>query len=55
MRDHPPETFDRRKDENKMKRIQKDADAQEEGKIQTWLDLAKKMFDKDDDPTPDPA
>jgi hypothetical protein len=51
----PPEKFNRRRDENKMKRIQTECEVQEESKIQTWLDLAKKCFDKDNDPDPDPT
>lgn len=51
----PPEQFDRRRDVNKMQRIQRDSEAQEESQIQRWQDLAKTLFDKDDDPEPDAA
>ena len=51
----PPEQFERRRDENKLKRIQKDSDIEEEGKVQKWLDLAKRLFDKDKDPDTKPA
>jgi hypothetical protein len=47
---------DRRKPENRLLRISRENDKREEGRIQTWLDLAKKMFDdRDDDPTPSAA
>lgn len=39
----------------KMREIAAAAEAEETGKIQQWLDLAKKMFDGDDDPTPSAA
>lgn len=55
MRFDPHEKFERRRDENKMKRIQKESQQQEESKIQTWLDLAKRLFDKDKDPDPTAA
>jgi hypothetical protein len=44
--------LDRRKEENRLKRIARESREQEEGRIQRWLDLAKKFFDKDraDDP-----
>ena len=41
---------ERRQRENRMKRISRDSQQQDESRIQRWLDLAKQMFDKDDDP-----
>lgn len=50
----PPED-DRRDAKNRLQRIAQEEDRQDEGRIQTWLDLARQMFDKDDDPTPSAA
>jgi hypothetical protein len=42
--------INRRRDTNKLQRIAKDSEQQEQGQIQRWLDLAKKLFDGDDGP-----
>jgi hypothetical protein len=39
----------------RLKRIAQESAKQDESQIFTWLDLAKKLFDKDDDPTPSAA
>jgi hypothetical protein len=39
----------------RLRQIAAESDAEETGKIQSWLDLAKKFFDEDDDPTPSAA
>jgi hypothetical protein len=50
------ERNERREAENRLLRISRENDEREEGRIQSWLDLAKKMFDdRDDDPTPSAA
>jgi hypothetical protein len=46
---------DRRSPENRLRRIAKESERQEEGLINGWLDLAKRLFDSDDDPEPDAA
>jgi hypothetical protein len=43
-----PESSDRRK--SRMRRIAHESQEQEEGQIDHWLDLGKKMLD-DDDPS----
>ena len=50
-----PEQTPQETEKKKMREIAAAADAEETGKIQKWLDLAKKMFDGDDDPTPSAA
>jgi hypothetical protein len=47
--------MNRRRDENRMQRIAKESHEQEEGLVEHWLDLAKRMFDSDDDPDPQAA
>lgn len=47
--------LNRRDDQNRLKRIAKQSEEQDAGRIERWLDLAKKMFDNDDDPTPSAA
>jgi hypothetical protein len=47
--------LNRRQPENHLQRIAKESEQQDEGRIARWLDLAKEMFDGDDDPTPDAA
>lgn len=44
--------FDRRRDVNKLQRIAKESARQEQSQVERWLDLAKKLFDGDDDPDP---
>ena len=44
-----PESSDRRK--SRMRRIAHESQEQEEGQIDHWLELGKKMFDGDDDPS----
>jgi hypothetical protein len=41
---------ERRQRENRLKRIAVESKEQDESRIQGWLDLAKKMFDRDEDP-----
>lgn len=40
---------------NRLKRIARESQQQDESQITTWLDLAKRMFDKDNDPDPQAA
>jgi hypothetical protein len=48
---HDPFTDqDRREDKNRLRRIAKESEQQDESRIDGWLDLGKKLFDKDDDP-----
>jgi len=47
--------LERRRPENSLHRIVREAKDQEESQIETWLDLAKRFFDKDDDPDPQAA
>ena len=46
------EKIDPRVDNVRMRQIAKDSQQQEESQITTWLDLGKKLFDKDEDPGP---
>lgn len=46
---------ERREKANRLKRIAVESQQQDESRIQGWLDLARKLFDKDDDPDPQPA
>ena len=46
---------DRREEGNRLKRISRESQEQDESRIDRWLDLAKKLFDKDDDPDPHAA
>ena len=46
---------ERREKSNRLKRIAVESQQQDESRIQGWLDLARKLFDKDDDPDPQPA
>jgi hypothetical protein len=47
--------WDRRKQDKRLKQISQEAEQQDESRINKWLDLAKKLFDGDDDPTPSAA
>jgi hypothetical protein len=47
--ENEPREPERRK--NRLQRIAHDSQLQEESQIDRWLDLAKKAFDKDDDPS----
>lgn len=47
--------LERRRRENSLKRIAKESRDQEEAQIPRWLELARKLFDKDDDPDPQAA
>jgi hypothetical protein len=47
--------LDRRRTANRLQRIAKASQDQEEAQIPRWLDFAKKIFDKDDDPDPQAA
>lgn len=49
------EELNRRKRENRLQRIARESQEQDEGQINSWLDLAKRLFDKDDDPDPQAA
>lgn len=49
------EDLDRRRQENRLQRIAKEVHDQEEGQINGWLELARKLFDKDNDPDPQAA
>ena len=40
---------------DRLRKIAAESAAEETGKIQNWLDLAKKFFDEDDDATPSAA
>lgn len=40
---------------NRLQRAVQDSREQETGLIDHWLDLAKRLFDKDDDPDPQAA
>jgi len=44
--------MNRRRDANRLQRIAKESAQQEQSQIDRWLDLAKKLFDGDDDPDP---
>jgi hypothetical protein len=44
----PPETVYPRRDDKRMKEIDRQSDQFELSKIQTWLDLAAKVLDKPD-------
>jgi hypothetical protein len=46
------EELDRRQKQNRLRRIAEEAHDQEDGLIEHWLDLAKRIFDGDDDPDP---
>jgi hypothetical protein len=41
--------------EDRLRKIAAESDADETGKIQSWLDLARKFFGEDDDATPSAA
>jgi|SwirhisoilCB2_FD_contig_41_20881696_length_416_multi_2_in_0_out_0_1 hypothetical protein len=41
---------ERRDEKNRLKRIAVESQQQEEGQIRRWLELAKQLFDRDDDP-----
>jgi len=47
--------MNRRRNENRLRRIAKESHQQEEGMVEHWLDLAKRVFDSDDDPDPQSA
>jgi|SwirhisoilCB2_FD_contig_31_15640855_length_395_multi_4_in_0_out_0_1 hypothetical protein len=40
---------------SRLRRIALESQEQDEGRIQRWLDLAKKLFDGDDDSGPEAA
>jgi len=41
--------MNRRKPENRWKRILRDADRDQEGTVRGWLNMARRFFAKDDD------
>jgi hypothetical protein len=47
--------WERRKQDNRLKRISQESEQQDESRIDKWLELAKKLFDGDDDPSPSAA
>jgi hypothetical protein len=47
--------WERRKQDNRLKRISQESEQQDESRIDRWLELAKKLFDGDDDPSPSAA
>jgi hypothetical protein len=57
MRDQMQDFEDRRKAENRLRRISVENDKEQEGIVQKWLEIADNVFknDKDNDPTPQAA
>lgn len=51
----PTPEEERRDAANRMKRIAHESKEQEEAQIPRWLELARRLFDKDDDPDPQAA
>ena len=49
------EELRRREAKDRLKKAARDSAKQDESQITTWLDLAKKMFDRDNDPDPSAA
>jgi hypothetical protein len=47
--------LDRRQAPNRLQRVARESQEQEEAQIPRWLELAKSLFDKDDDPDPQAA
>jgi hypothetical protein len=44
------EELRQREAKDRLKKVARDSAKQDESQITTWLDLAKKMFDRDNDP-----
>jgi len=57
MRVRDQEREERRKPENRLKRISVENDQEQEGKVQKWLEIADQSFknDRDDDANPQAA
>jgi hypothetical protein len=57
MNNRTPDFKDRRKPENRLRRISKENDKEQEGIVQKWLDISDKLFknDQDNDRTPQAA
>ncbi len=49
------EELRRREAKDRLKKAARDSAKQDESQITTWLDLAKKLFDGDNDPDPSAA
>lgn len=49
------EELRRREAKDRLKKAARDSARQDESQITTWLDLAKKLFDRDNDPDPSAA
>lgn len=49
------DALNRRRAGNRLQRIAKESQGQEEAQIPRWLELARKLFDEDDDPDPQAA
>ena len=49
------EELRRREAKDRLKKAARDSAKQDESQITTWLDLAKKLFDRDNDPDPSAA
>lgn len=49
------EELRQREAKDRLKKAARESAKQDESQITTWLDLAKKMFDRDNDPDPSAA
>lgn len=47
MEENKPNPLNRRKPENRWKRINRDANHDQESSVRHWLKLARKVFEKD--------